>query len=102
MQIRWGRAARRDIRGLKEYIARDSPFYARQFCERLVDAVDQLAAHPRMGREVPEAEGTPEEVRELLFRDYRILYLVEADVVHVLAIVHGARNLEGMVVKPWG
>lgn len=101
MRIRWSQTARRDVRGLKHYIAQDSPFYARQFCERLVAAVEKLADHPRLGRTVPEAEGTPEEVRELIFRDYRILYLVEHDSVHILAVIHGARDLEGMAEKPW-
>jgi toxin ParE1/3/4 len=101
MRIRWARAARNDVSGIRRYIAQDSPFYAKQFCERLVAAVDTLAEHPRIGREVPEAEGNSEEVRELIFRAYRILYLVEADTVHILTVVHGARNLEGMASKPW-
>lgn len=101
MRIRWTRAARNDVRGIRRYIAQDSPFYAKQFCERLVAGADKLAEHPRIGREVPEAEGSPEEVRELLFRDYRILYLIEAGTVHVLAVIHGARDLDGMAPKPW-
>ncbi len=101
MRISWSQAARRDLRGLKSYIAGDSPFYARQFCERLVAAVEQLAEHPRMGRPVPEAVGAPDEVRELIFRDYRILYLVETDTVHLLAVIHGARDLQGIETKPW-
>lgn len=101
MKIRWSQAARADVRGLKRYIAQDSPFYAMQFCERLIASVEKLADHPRIGREAPEAADTPEEVRELIFRDYRILYLVEVDTVQILAVIHGARDLEAMATKPW-
>lgn len=101
MRIRWARTARNDLRGIRSYIAQDSPFYAKQFCERLVAAVEKLAEHPRLGREVAEAEGAPEEVRELIFRGYRVAYLIEADTVHILAVIHGARDLEGMAPKPW-
>ncbi len=101
MKIRWSQVARADVRGLKRYIAQDAPFYTLQFCERLIASVDKLAEHPRAGREVPEAADAPEEVRELIFRDYRIIYLVEADTVQILAVIHGARDLEAMAKKPW-
>ena len=51
---------------------------------------------------MPEAANSPEDVRELIFRDYRIVYLVETDTVHILALIHGARDLQGMAKKPWG
>jgi toxin ParE1/3/4 len=102
-RIRWSEVARRDVRSLKRYIAQDSPFYAKQFCERLVAAIDKLAEFPQMGRRVPEAEESSEEIRELIYRDYRILYWIEpdADCVQILAVIHGARDLAGMAQKPW-
>ena len=101
MKLEWSQAARSDVRGLRHYIAQDSPFYAKQFCERLIAAVEKLTDHPRLGREVPEAASSPEEVRELIFRDYRIVYLVTPDTVHILAVIHGARDLQHMAKKPW-
>jgi addiction module RelE/StbE family toxin len=102
-KIRWSEVARRDVRSLKRYIAQDSPFYARQFCERLIASVDKLADQPQIGRRVPEAEEAPEDLRELIFRDYRILYAFEkdTDTAHILAVIHGARDLAGMAQKPW-
>lgn len=102
-RIRWSAAAQRDVRSLKHHIAQDSPFYARQFCERLLASIDKLAEFPQIGRRVPEAEDSSDEIRELIYRDYRILYLVEpgADCVHILAVIHGARDLAGMAQKPW-
>lgn len=101
MWISWAQSARNDVHGIRRYIAQDSPVYAKQFCERLVATVDKLATHPRIGREVPEAAGSTDEIRELIFRDYRILYLLNADTIQVLAVIHGARDLEGSAPKPW-
>lgn len=58
-RIRWSETARRDVHGIRRYIAQDSPFYAKQFCESLVASIDKLAEFPQMGRRVPEAEGRP-------------------------------------------
>ena len=35
-----------DVRGIRGYTAKDSPFYAEQFCERLSAAVGTLTEHP--------------------------------------------------------
>ena len=53
-------------------------------------AVGKLADFPQIGRRVPEAEDAPEDIRELIFRDYRILYLAQLDddTVHILAVIH--------------
>lgn len=46
-----------------------------------------LQDHPRIGRQVPEAEGR-EDVRELIFQGYRVVYLIEPEQVHVLNRCH--------------
>ena len=42
MRIRWSDVARGDVIALREYIARDSPYYARRLTERLIEAVESL------------------------------------------------------------
>lgn len=44
MVIEWSRWARTDIRDLKAYIAKDSPYYARRFTERIIAMVSELSA----------------------------------------------------------
>jgi toxin ParE1/3/4 len=73
--IEWSLRAIADIRDLKAYIAKDSPYYARRFTERIVTSVERLAAFPKLGRRVPEAEGC-DDVRELSYQGYRIIYLI--------------------------
>ncbi len=100
MRIEWSQRARTDIRDLKAYIAKDSPHYARRFTERIVTSVEKLAEFPKIGRPVPEAEGR-DDVRELIYQGYRIIYLTRPDQVFIVTIIHGSRNLTSKENKPW-
>lgn len=100
MAIKWSRRARADIRDLKAYIAKDSPHYARRFTERIIASVENLERFPEMGRPVPEAKGR-EDVRELIYQGYRIIYLTQPKQAFIVTIIHGSRDLEGQENKPW-
>lgn len=57
VNIEWSDRAVRELAQLRDYIAKDSPFYARQFTERLVLAVERLATLPHSGRTVGGTSG---------------------------------------------
>ena len=100
MAIEWSRRARNDLRDLKAYIGKDSPYYARRFTERMVASIETLDAFPRIGRAVPEAEGR-DDVRELIYQGYRIIYQTRPQGVFIVTIVHGSRDLAQQPIKPW-
>jgi toxin ParE1/3/4 len=75
MKIVWTEPAVEDLRELHAYIARDSEMYASGFVERIVLAVERLVDHPRVGRIVPETN--EDNIRELLFQRYRIIYRIK-------------------------
>jgi len=52
-----------------------------------------------MGRFVPEANR--DDVRELIFRGYRVIYRTEPDLVQVITVIHGSRNLASKKMQPW-
>ncbi|WP_089724972.1 type II toxin-antitoxin system RelE/ParE family toxin [Candidatus Thiosymbion oneisti] len=66
----------------------------------MIAAVEKLADFPKMGRAVPEAEGR-EDVRELIYQDYRILYLIQPERLFVVAVIHGSQDLSRKENKPW-
>ena len=99
MTILWTEPSLDDLRAIRDYIARDSETYAASFVESILLAVEQLNELPRLGRSVPEADAP--DIRELLFRSYRIIYQALPDAIHILAVIHGYRNLSGMSPKPW-
>jgi len=98
--IEWSHRARADIRDLKDYIAKDSPYYARRFTERIVTSVEKLEEFPKIGRPVPEAEGR-DNVRELIYQGYRIIYLTRPERIFIVTIIHSSRDLAAKELKPW-
>ena len=91
--------ALRNLQGIRDHIALDKPFYAAQFIGRIVSTVERLKDFPQIGRMVPEAGR--EDVRELVFQGYRIIYRPLVDRIQILIVVHGSRDLTRMNLKPW-
>ena len=90
MKVLWTDAAVGQLQGIHDYLAQTSPEYALRMIDRLTKRSIQIAAFPMSGRMVPEYELN--EVREVIDGRYRIIYLVEAAQVQVLAVIHGARQ----------
>ena len=99
MKILWAEPAILDLGAIRDYIARDSEYYAAGFIEKIFSSVDILHDLPDMGRKVPETDNP--DIRELLFQKYRIIYRNHQNTVQILAIVHGSRDLSGVSAKPW-
>ena len=85
--------AKRQLRNIHDYIAQDSPVYARRVSEELVNKTIDLDELPRKGRMVLELN--EEAVRELGLYSYRILYEIKSDdLIEVLAVIHKRRHVE--------
>ncbi len=92
VSVNWTQRAEDSLDAIYDYIASDAPRYAGQFVEKIIAAVDQLEDFPLSGRPVPEAER--EDIREVIFQDYRIIYWVISDEqVDIVGVLHGALNL---------
>ena len=100
IEVRWSDPALDDLEGYRNHIAKDSPFYARQFVERVFDYVEKLTDFPKMGRLVPEAEDR-DDIRELVYQGYRIIYLLTTELVEIITVVHGSMDLSKQENKPW-
>jgi len=91
-KIIWSEQAREDLREIVTFIALDNPATAESFGYLLMTKVDALAQFPRLGRVVPEEDD--EDIREIIFRSYRIVYQVieKQQVVAIARVWHGARG----------
>jgi len=87
-EVAWAESASDDLAEIASYIEKDSEFYAAAVVRELIEAARSLDVFAQRGRVVPEYRDSA--IRELLVRDYRLVYEVA---VHVLRIVHGARPL---------
>lgn len=99
-RVIWTRKALADLRGIKDYIAADSPYYAQLQIERIRSAIAHAGRYPEIGRSLPEF---PEEPwREVLTGNYRVIYRVEPEggPILVLAVIHGRQLLWESMVQP--
>ena len=53
MKLFWSDVAEADLDNIYDHIARDVPYYAELFIDRLIEATNKLQDHPRIGRQVP-------------------------------------------------
>ena len=90
--------AKRQIQEIAEYIERDSPLYAKRVIHKIIVTVRRLKSFPEMGAVVPEFR--EQGIRELLVFQYRIFYRINESTqsIHVLAIVHGRRQIDGSFI----
>jgi toxin ParE1/3/4 len=91
LRIVWSDEATSDLDRIAQFIARDSPAYARTVVRRVLQSARKLGAFPFIGRVVPELGD--EAFRELLVYSFRVLYLVEHDVVTIVCVAHARQSL---------
>jgi len=91
-QVRWTQKSVKSLYSIYEYIAKDSKVYASRFIASLIKATDVLHAQPLIGRIVPEFENSA--IREIIYRNYRIVYRVVNDTdSEILVVFHGMKEL---------
>ena len=90
--VKWTDHALSQLRHIHDYIAQDSPLYAKRVAEALVSKTIELDKLPRLGHKVPELND--DTVRELSLYSYRILYEIKTTDIEVLAIIHKRRDLQ--------
>ncbi len=90
--VRWTRHALTQLRHIHDYIAQDSPLYAKRVSDALVRKTLLLDELPRLGKIVPEFD--EEHVRELSLYSYRILYEINTSHIDILAVIHKRRDLQ--------
>lgn len=73
--------------------------YAQRFVNSLIGSTKKLEFFPLLGRVVPEFN--KEEIREIIFYNYRIVYRNLKDSIEILSVVHSARDFERTFKKDW-
>ena len=89
MRVHWTENAIDHLANIYEYIAFNSPTYARRMIDRITRRTEQIAEHNLSGRKVPEYDA--EDIRELIEKPYRIIYRIKPEQIDVIAVIHGAR-----------
>ncbi len=90
-KVIWTEPALKDLNDIINHIAEDSLIYAERFGIRVVEAPRRLIQFPYCGRIVPEFKD--ENIRELIYGSYRIIYLARKNVCYIIAVIHGSRDI---------
>lgn len=91
MTLLWTKEALRNLIEIDQYISRDNPTAAISFVDKLISLAETILDNPRRGRVVPEF--SLENIRELIFNNYRIVYLVKKSSIEVLTVFEGHQLL---------
>lgn len=93
VQLTWSPLAENDLQDLVAYIASANPEAARVFAISLIEQIELLGNFPEMGRTVPERNDPL--IREIIFRQYRIIYRVASARagVEIIRLWHAARGV---------
>ena len=86
MRVQWSDRARRQIREIFEYIARDRPRAADDLLEAFLGRVDLLTEFPEQGK--LWGDGARPDVREIIFESHRIVYRVGLEDLSILSVRH--------------
>lgn len=89
-RLRWTRQALADLEAIGDFIARDAPSVAQVVVGRIIEAVKRLEVFPRSGRVVPKVGR--DDIREVIFGSYRIVYVENEEDVDILTVFHALRR----------
>jgi plasmid stabilization system protein ParE len=79
VRILWTERAKDDLKGIFEYIAFDSTFYARRYVKSIKARTTILKNNSYAGRKLVGLEENFPMLRELVYRNHRIIYKINAD-----------------------
>ena len=94
MRLEVRQAARSDLREIADYIARDNSDRADGFVEELIAKMETIADRPFS---FPARSEWGAGLRSALHGRYLILFRVDGDLVEIMRVVHGARDIEGLL-----
>ncbi|MDT3739855.1 MAG: type II toxin-antitoxin system RelE/ParE family toxin [Candidatus Kapabacteria bacterium] len=93
VSLNWTEQAVNDLNNVYDYISKDSKHYAIQHISRIRSKCSILKTNPLIGRIVPEFG--IQNLRELIFGNYRIIYkVIDTQQIDILTIFHAARLLK--------
>jgi len=92
MKMFWTKEALLRLQDIEEYVSRDNSIVAIEFVDKLISLAETLIDNPGKGRIVPEL--SLGNIRELLHKNYRIVYLVKKSSVDILTVFEGHQLLK--------
>ena len=93
VKLNWLNEANYDLIQIYNYIHKDSVYYS----IKTVDLTENLKPMKYIGRKVPEYN--EDNIRELIYKSYRIIYEVQTNKILIRGIWHSARILPKQLIS---
>ncbi|SFS56824.1 type II toxin-antitoxin system RelE/ParE family toxin [Paenibacillus sp. 453mf] len=90
-ELVWSPRSLKDLEIIYEYIKQDSIEQAREFVNELIYETSTIIDFPYKGRLVPELNR--DEVREKIYKSYRIIYRITETNIELVTFLHQSRRL---------
>lgn len=99
-KIQWTLSAQIDLQEIADYIALDSIQIAIEKVDLIRVEVGKLEKFPKQGRIIPELEEIGVlTYRELIVHPWRIMYRAEKEMIYIIAVIDGRRNVEDILLR---
>ena len=93
MKIQFSETAFDDLEKINEYYEEQGvPHIGINFVTEIIEHVETLIDNPKIGRVVPEFNS--EDIRELIHIPFRIVYITESKIIHVVRVWRSERLLK--------
>lgn len=92
MKVFWTKSALYRLQEIEEYISKDNSVAAVLLVDKLVSLSGTLCDNPQKGRIVPEL--SINKIRELIHKNYRLVYLIKKNSIDILTVFEGHQLLK--------
>lgn len=89
MKLQWSETAKNDLIAIRSFIAEDNTTTAQKWIDHLKMKSRNIVHQPLAGRIVPEF--AHDDIREIIEKNYRIVYQVDSDYISILTIFESHR-----------
>ena len=97
-KLYWTKEASFRLQEIEEFISRDNPKIAIEFTDKIILISETIPGNPEKGRIVPEL--AIEQIREVLYKGYRIVYCLKETSIEILTVFEGRQLLKkGEILK---
>ncbi|MBC6368435.1 type II toxin-antitoxin system RelE/ParE family toxin [Algoriphagus sp. AK58] len=97
VKVRWSKQAIEDIHRIQEYYSDFAVNFSIQLVDQIFEKENLIANHPEIGRVVPELNNRS--VREIIFRNFRIIYAIfDSERISILTVHESSRPLSNISI----
>lgn len=91
MKLLWAKESVLNLQQIEDFIASDNPGAAIRLVNKLISLAETIVENPERGRIVPEL--SINNIREILYKNYRIVYVHKNKSIEILTVFESHKIL---------